>query len=121
MALKPRQRKAVQALLQCGTIQDASQSSKVPLRTLHRWLAEDAVFMAYLRQQEAALDDQASRRLLDAQQLALDVLLGLLQDPDVPAHIRHKAAVDVLTLRRQLQDRNLEDRIARLEGNLRKV
>jgi len=118
MALTPRQRRAVQALLEEKTIQDAATASQVPRRTLHRWLAEDPVFLAHLRQQEAALDDQAARRLLDAQQPALDVLVRLLLDPEVPDRVKHRVAVDILNLRRQLLDRSIEDRLLRLEAHL---
>ena len=113
--LTAKQSRAIGALLSCRTVADAAERAKVGKRTLDRWLT-DPVFKARLAAAEGELIDAATRRLLQAQSLAIGTLEDILQDPKVAASVRLRAAQVVIDAMLKLRElRSIEDRLRALE------
>ena len=113
------QRRAITALLEQRDIRTAAKAAKVGETTLHRWLREDATFVAELRTLEGMVIDTATRRLLQNQDTALSVILSVMADPKHPASVRLRAAQTILEQMLKLRElRTVEERLSRLEANL---
>lgn len=111
------QTKAIAALLTEPTIEEAARVAGVGRRTLFRWLAEDAAFVAELRTAEEAAIDHAARRLVGLQDAAINVLSDVLTAPDVAPGVRVRAASLIVELSLRLRElRSLEERVSALEG-----
>ncbi len=111
------QTKAIAALLTEPTIEEAARVAGVGRRTLFRWLAEDAAFVAELRTAEEAAIDHAARRLVGLQDAAINVLSDVLTAPDVAPGVRVRAASLIVELSLRLRElRSLEERVAALEA-----
>lgn len=96
--LSPAQQIALRSLLSTGSPTTAATAADVSRQTVHRWLSQDAGFIAALRQARA--DQAATLRaslisLADAAVLALD---DLLTDDGTPANVRATLALRVLEL-----------------------
>lgn len=114
--LTPRQRRAIAALLQARNAAEAAGLAGIGKRTLYRWMLDPA-FRAELTRAEAETIDAAGRRLLAGQDAALDVLSGMMADPNATDANKRQAAQAWLdhTLRwREL--RNVEERLTELEA-----
>ncbi len=113
--LKPKQRKAVEALLTTGEVSAAAQSVGVSRETLYRWLKEPAFHQA-VRQAEARALDDLSRLLVRLGRTAVATLAKAMSDPTVPAASRVRAADAALGRLLQLRElATLEARITTLE------
>lgn len=113
--LKPKQRKAVEALLTTGEVAAAAQSVGVSRETLYRWLKEP-VFQQAVRQAEAQALDDLSRLLVRLGRTAVATLAKAMSDPSVPAASRVRAADAALSRLLQLRElATLEQRITALE------
>ena len=115
VSLPPRRQRAIIALLEHPTINEAAQAAGIGQRTLSRWLAEDDAFQEALRDAQERATNQAIYRLAGAAPLAANVLSELANDETVSAAVRVQAASKVLSeLRQSLQIMTFGDDIARL-------
>lgn len=117
-ALSTKQAKAISALLTTKSVVDAARLAEVGERTLARWLNEDRSFRQALSAAESGLIDNASRRLLQLQDGAIDAIEGFLAEgADVSDNVRLRAAqaaLDYLLKLRELRD--IEQRLSALEA-----
>ena len=120
--LTPAQLRAIVALLETRTVEDAAKKASVGTRTLYRWLAEDKEFNARLRSTEDFLIGGAVRRLLGLNSRAIDVLKEILNDEEKSDSVRLRAAVTTLDMALKLRElRNVEDRLGDIERQLAKL
>lgn len=109
-----RQAKAIAALITERNQLEAARTAGVGERTLYKWLADDN-FRAALRDAEAALVDNAVRRLARGQEVALDTLETLMREAKNES-TRVTAAVNWLNLFLRFSEaRDIEARLAALE------
>ena len=98
------------------TNKDAAKVSGVGLRTIQRWLAEHQEFKDELHKAEVQVSDQASRRLIGAQELAITGLLHVLTSPTTKDADRLRAARTLLDYaKRRVEVRDFEERLSKLE------
>lgn len=113
--LSTRQRKALQALIENRTIQQAAQAAGIGERTIYKYL-DDPQFRAALAEAEGDLIDQATRQLLQLQDPAIKVMTWAMNHADNPPSVRLRAAQAVLDYLLKLRElRNLEERLTNLE------
>ncbi len=114
-ALTGKRRKAVEALLSTGEVSAAARESGIHRDTLHRWLREP-LFLAAVRQAEAAALDELSRLLVRLGRTAAATLAKAMSDPAVPWSTRVRAADASLSRLLQLRElATLEARVTELE------
>jgi len=77
MSLSPRKRRAVLALMECGSVARAAEQVGVSRQALHRWIKEPE-FAQALREASGARFVEASRRLDALLMQAIDELEKLL-------------------------------------------
>ena len=114
--LTPRKTRAITALLELPTIEQAAMSAAVNPRTIYRWL-DNPSFKAELSAAEGRAIDRAARRLVGLSGKALDALESVLDTPSQSgAGNKRLAAVAILESLLKLRDlRNIEVRITALE------
>jgi hypothetical protein len=111
MADTGRQQRLIQALLTTETVREAAKTAKVPERTAHRWLAEDASFQqAFARARWQMV--QQSIASVQRSSLAACLTLRALLDDTSPA-IRLGAARTLLDF--TLRSVELEQVVQRLD------
>ena len=116
--LKPKQNKAIKALLEYRTVGAAAAAAGVAERTIYRWF-EVPVFRAALARAEGDAIDQATRNLLALSNSAIGVFKDILNDKDISPGIRLRAAdrvMDHLIRLRELRD--VEQRLTALEAKV---
>lgn len=119
--LTTAQQRAITALLTTKSIVEAAKTAKIAERTLRRWLAEDEAFRQALTMAEGELITLATRRLLGLQSKALGVLEAVLDDADMSASIKLRAAMAVFDYTLKLREwNNIEQRLAALEASIAK-
>ena len=124
--LRPRQIRAVHALLEEATIARAAERAGVNEKTVRRWLA-DAAFRRALDHVRREVFAGALARLQSGAGRAVDALLGVLGDPHSRPSDRLSAARSLLEHAHRAQDSldvqrtigDLLDRTAALEADLR--
>ena len=110
-----KQHKAAEALLTTATIAEAAEVAGIGERTLYRWL-NDPDFSAHVTELEAKLIDAAQRQLLRLQSDAISTMEEIMNDIEVPASVRLRAADSVLSHAFRLRDlSSIEQRLAALE------
>jgi len=115
LPLTPKQRKAVAALLTTGEVTAAAREAEVSKDTLYRWLKQP-VFLAAVRQAEAAALDELSRLLVRLGRTAAATLAKAMSDPVAPYPTRVRAADAALGRLLQVRElATLEARVAELE------
>lgn len=114
--LTPRKTRAITALLELPTIEQAAQWAGVNPRTIYRWM-DNPGFKVALSSAEGRAIDRAARRLVGLSGKALDALESVLDDPrQNGAGNKRLAAVAILDALLKLRElRNIEQRIAALE------
>lgn len=115
-SLSAAQRRLIPALLTCRTVTAAAESARVAERTAFRWLASDANFQAELARAEGDVIGGAVRALLGLAESAVDCLRSTLDDKELSAAVRIRAAalaIDALLRLRELA--SIERRLAELE------
>jgi uncharacterized small protein (DUF1192 family) len=119
LSLSRSQERALAALISQPTITLAAAEAKVGQRTLYRWLAEDQAFKSeYLRVRRRIVNN-AVFQIQKATDNAVNVTIGLMNDPETPATARLAAARTVLEMSlNALQVEELEERIRVLEARL---
>jgi hypothetical protein len=113
-SLTPRQYKAILILIDRG-IAETSRESRIPERTLHRWMKQ-SLFASVLQEERAAKYYRDSARLVQLRPAAITILAKILLDPSTPPATKVRAAESVLDQTREafeLQD--LESRLTGLE------
>jgi hypothetical protein len=113
--LSPKQRKAIEALLQTGEVSHAATVAHVHRDTIYRWMKQPA-FAAAVHEAEAQAIDEVSRVLIRLSRSAVGTLAQAMAERDAPIGPRIRAAD--ITLSRLLQVRELatlEDRLTALE------
>jgi hypothetical protein len=103
---------AILALLQNATREKAAEQAGVDPATLYRW-QKDSKFQEALREARHEVFSQATGRLQQAANTAVDTLIGIMHDPD--ARGRVQAARCVLELsRKSLEVDDLRMQVAEL-------
>lgn len=113
-SLTTRQRQAIDALLSAPSIRAASQASGIPLRTLHRWLSEEA-FRAELDYLQRQAIDLSLTRLANMVGEALTVTRHAMLTPDASPATRLRAAEIILGKLLPLKDMEMEHRLDAIE------
>ncbi len=117
MALSTKKRKAIAELLTGKSIAQASKDTPVALRTLHRWLAEDAEFRAELHKEQEAITGERRRLLLNQQRAAILELAEIMEKGKRESD-RRLAAVALLSLADSAQENEFMDRLKQLENQV---
>lgn len=113
-SLTRKQRRAIACLLMARTVADAATQAKVSSRTLYRWLLNPN-FRQALTGLETETIDEAGRRLLAGQGLALDTLNTLMTNAQKENDKRLAAAAWLDFCLRWRELRNVEERLLALE------
>ncbi|QOJ00923.1 MAG: hypothetical protein HRU70_10610 [Phycisphaeraceae bacterium] len=108
-----RQERAIAALVVEPTVLKASQTARVGLRTLHRWLDDPAFSRTYRRARREAFG-QAIGLVQRYAPAAVNALARVIADAGTPAASRVAAAVALLKFARELLE--LDDLAARIEA-----
>lgn len=113
--LNKNHRRAIAALIEHATVQDAAEACGLSPTTIYRYL-QDLAFRAELSQHEGEAIDAATRRLLGLVDSAVETLRQVLQDKEAGYSHRLRAAQTVLDQLMKLRElRNIEERITKLE------
>lgn len=113
--LRPRELKAISALLEEPTIERAAESAGISARTLRRYLTRPSFRAAYEEARRAALGGALSR-LQEAAGVAVRVLMEIVADDDARHADRIRASVSILDHAiRGRELLGLEERIKTLE------
>lgn len=112
--LSTNQKKALAAILGSPSLVAAAEVSKLSDRTLRRYLS-DPVFRAALAAAESDAIDQATRRLLQLTDRAIDTFDRVLSDPAAREGSQLRAAAMVVDNLIRLRDLAIEKRISELE------
>src|SRR5688572_8750882 len=91
-----RREAAALALATGRTVRDAAEKSGVGLRTLHRWLAEDADFRRLVTRVRSELFDRAVGRLADGAARAAEALTALLDSQSESVRLQAGKAISSL-------------------------
>ena len=114
------QLKAIVALLETRTVEEAAKRAGVAVRTLYRWLAQDEEFNARLRYTEDYLIGATVRRLLRLNEKATRVIEDILDDEEISDTVRLRAATVALEMTLKLRElRNVEERLAEIEKRIK--
>lgn len=89
--INANQVKAVEALLTGATNDQAAQAAGVHVRTVQRWLTENA-FCRALRQGQRQLLDSALRRLVSLESEITHTQRTIMIDKDAPPQVRLRAS-----------------------------
>ena len=116
--LTSSQTRALDALLDGLTIQDAAAVAGVNRKTVSRWLEQPDFWRAYTQRSGQTLQ-LAARRLTGRIDSALSVLDAVLADDEAPAGVRLRAAQLTIDSALRLVDAaDFADRLAALEARL---
>ncbi len=116
--LTVRQHRAVTALLTTPDVTTAARDAKVSRDTLYRWMA-DPLFVAALREGEAATLAAVSRSLVRLAERAAATLEGAMTDEATPVSAKIRAADAVLGRLLQVRELvTLEARVRELEARM---
>lgn len=116
IGLTPTQEKAVLAILNTRTLQEAANQCGVAYITLRRWTKQPG-FIARFHQLRRELAAQAVSRAQASIGIGLDVLVKLATDETTPPPVRLGAAWKLVEFGlRAAEDDSLRDQVARLEA-----
>lgn len=116
MTLRPKQRKALEALIISGEVTQAATAAGVSRETVYKWLKEPE-FKAALSQAESEAIGNLSRALVMLGEQATETLRAAMSDNEAPAASKVRAADIVLDKLLKLRTLfSLEERITRLEA-----
>lgn len=110
------QRKALQALADGATKDQAATLAGRTERTINRWIADDSAFNNALKASTDASVMNASRRLAALLDEAIDTLADILRRDDVADHIQLRSVdVAISNLVKLREHGDLADRVTALE------
>jgi len=113
--LNANQKRALTALLSCPSLRAAALACNLSERTLYSYLQLPA-FKAELRARQDAVLLSVTSGLAGLSGSAVEVLQGVLSDPDTSASVRVRAALGWLSeVRRGIELEALADRVSQLE------
>jgi hypothetical protein len=113
------QRKALQALADGATRNQAALLAGRTPRTLNRWIQDEPAFSSALKASTDRAVGDAGRRLAALLDEAVNVLIDIMTRPDVPYHVQLRAVdVAISSLIRLREHGALADRVAALEERL---
>lgn len=114
--LTASQKRAIRALMVSRTNGEAAKQAKVSEPTLYRWL-NDPIFKAALQEAEARAAGNTARRLSIGSQLALDVLIAIMESEEAGDSMRLQAArVWLDNYHKARDDGDMERRLTALEA-----
>lgn len=114
--LTPKKRRAIAALLEARTVEDAADLAGIARRTLFRWLQDDSFALA-LRAAEGEMIGEAVRALIADLRANHETMRGIRDDQENSESVRLRAsqALDASLLRwREIL--NVDQRLADLEA-----
>lgn len=118
MSLRPKQQKALDALLEHGNITAAAEAAGVNRKTLHEWLREDD-FQAAVRDATGATVRTLGMRLNAEVDASVTKMVALRDDPKTPPSVQLRAADMIVTHARELHELQvIEDRLSAIETAL---
>lgn len=119
---KPAKTRLLAALLDPNnrSLAAAARAADVPERTATRWAADPA-FQAELRRQQTSILDQIELRLTGLQDDAVDTLKDSMKLSAFPATALRAAELVLTIPRRWRREREIEDRLQRIEEMLRET
>jgi hypothetical protein len=118
--LTDAQRAALRALASGATKDQAATVANRTRRTIDRWLQDDPFFADALTASTDRAVDNAGRRLAALLDLAVDVLIDIMQRDDISPHIQLRSVdVAIGSLIKLREHGALADRVAALEEGLR--
>lgn len=112
MTLKPKQARAISALLTSKTFEEAARLTDVTTRTLREWM-KIPEFSIELQRQEDELTDEIRRRLASGTSKALQALEGVITEGNDAN--KRQAAAAWIDFNLKYSDRNIEARLTALE------
>lgn len=116
--LNPNKKRALTALLTTPSLRAAAAACKLSERTLYNYLREPA-FASELRARQDAVLRSVTAGLAGLSGSAVEVLQGVLSDPETSASVRVRASLGWLSeLRRGLELEALAERVSQLEEQL---
>jgi hypothetical protein len=92
------QERALASLLGGASVTAAAKAAEVDRATLHRWLSDDATFIAAFNSYRVEMADALRQEIRFLGAEAVRTLRSLLTGEETPAAIRLKAASEVLKL-----------------------
>src|SRR5215208_7587183 len=109
-----RQTKALNALINSVSLDEASAKSGVPRRTLNRWLSEDQEFVKQFRDVRRQVVEASVAKLQEASSKAVDTLVAAMEEGTIGHRIR---AADIILSysMRSIEVFDVEQRLAALE------
>ena len=111
---------AIVALLSHRTVEDAANAIGIATKTLLRWLQISEFRAEYLKARREVVC-QAIARLQQATGAAGVTILKLMTDPNVPASVKLRAAVEVFGLAiKGVEVEDIDVRVAALEASQEK-
>lgn len=113
-----RQQKAIAALMQTMSIEQAARTSGISSRQIHRWL-KDPAFRQELSATQGEIMQGVIRALTTMQQAAVKTIYETMTSFDAPAWVRIRAAEMLLeTFTRFYSTLELDRRLSELEKEL---
>ena len=113
--LTPKQRRAINALMESRTTREAAKIAAIGERTLYRWLSEP-IFRQALQEAENQAAYTTARGLNTGTGQALDVLAGILAGDEISDAVKLQAAKAWIDYFLKTRDyANLDARITALE------
>lgn len=114
--LTASQKRAIRALMESRTNGEAAKQAKIGEATLYRWL-NDPVFKAALQEAESRAAGNTARRLSTGSQLALDVLIAIMESEEAGDSMRLQAArVWLDNYHKARDDGDMERRLTAIEA-----
>jgi predicted kinase len=105
-----RQRKALAALMEQPTVEQAAHSCGIAVGTIRRWLSQDEKFRAAVTKIQSEMLDETLRRIAAKSNLAADALERAVVSPD--ERLAARVAINWLSLARRTRQ---ETRLTELE------
>jgi len=118
--LTEAQRRALRALSDGATKDQAATVANRTRRTIDRWIADDPAFSDALRRATDTTIADASRRLAALLDEAGEVIQEIMHAEDAPYHVRLRAADLAYSHAPKLREHSdLADRVAALEDKIK--
>lgn len=114
--MNAQKEKTLAALLTSRTKQEAAKRAGVGIRTVYRYLNEDAEFLRRYREELGKLLPEATEAARKCLVPALDRLMGIVEDKDIPPGVQVQACRSLLEFGMRLTETySLMQRLEALE------
>ena len=119
LQIPARKARALNALLTCHSIGEASRQSNVSEPTIYRWLREDDEFKEAYRQGRCELVEHALSLAQQCCAEAVEILRAIARDVELPSSSRVTAATRLIEFSaKAVEYQQLEARIEALEKSM---